>query len=765
MRAADHPAYAEERERLAYTLDYVAKTLDATLRKKNDLDEEIRRLDRACTDENSQTYIDLIVKTNIQSGLALKLRGLHAAKSRPYFARIDFREDGRKVAERLYIGKMCLMREGDQGLVIVDWRASVADLYYEGRLGRTSYRCPAGEIAGELCLKRQFTIGRGELREISDIDITTTDEFLGACLGANAQNRLKEIVATIQAEQNRIIRAAMGTPLLVQGAAGSGKTTIALHRIAYLIYNCGESFRPEEFMIIAPNRLFLNYISEVLPELGVERVKQTTFEDFAMKVIGERFTLRDANEKLLLLLEEEEAAPDRPRLLAEAAALKSSLCYKDLLERYIAGVEETLLPREDLRLDRWVFITKEEIGELFHREYRDWPAFKRLAMLKKYIAKRIRERKDEYVERLQAECDAHIRQIKEAMEESEVRRLFIRQTIERKEEQVRRLEEFAAAGGREYFRKLPRRGVLDYYREFLADPDRLRQLPAGAWSEEIRSYLPQYTLDNLAAGTIELEDVAPLLYLKYRLFGLDERLRLRHLVIDEAQDFGLFQLYALKKLLAESSFTILGDLAQGIHSYRGVRDWREVLREVFDGRAELLTLEQSYRTTVEIMTAANRVLARLRDPNLIPARPVLRHGEAVWVVRGADPAWIAKDMAERIREAFGGGFKSAAVIAKTAVACEAWRGRLRAEGLDAPVITGKEAEYRGGVAIVPSYLVKGLEFDLVLLPDAEEYRENELDVKLLYVAMTRALHRLCLYYQGEPSPLLEGAGADRLDGG
>ena len=200
-------------------------------------------------------------------------------------------------------------------------------------------------------------------------------------------------------------------------------------------------------------------------------------------------------------------------------------------------------------------------------------------------------------------------------------------------------------------------------------------------------------------------------------------------------------------------------MAQGIHSYRGIRDWNEVRREVFgDGGSKLLTLEQSYRTTVEIMTAANRVLACLDDPSLVKARPVPRHGEAVRLNKMADPDETARDIGERIREAPGDGLKTVAVIGKTMAECEDWRERLHRVGLDIPIITGREAVYRGGTVIVPAYLAKGLEFDVVLIADAGEgkYGRNELDIKLLYVAMTRALHRLFVYYQGKPSPLLAG---------
>lgn len=199
MPAINHPSYAEELEHCRYTLGYVEKSLETITARKERVDSNLDRVRRHFNAENSQDYIDIIVNSTLQGSMDIKLRNLLTARSRPYFARIDFQEESRPAAEKLYIGKMSLIREEDQKLIIADWRAPVANLYYEGRLGEAAYRCPDGTIKGELRLKRQFSIDRGELREIFDIDITTNDEFLQTYLGANADNRLKEIVSTIQA--------------------------------------------------------------------------------------------------------------------------------------------------------------------------------------------------------------------------------------------------------------------------------------------------------------------------------------------------------------------------------------------------------------------------------------------------------------------------------------------------------------------------------------------------------------------------------------
>jgi DNA helicase-2/ATP-dependent DNA helicase PcrA len=759
MSAQNHPAYPEELARLDYTLNFVAQNLDATSTKKQMVDKAASRAKKGYQQpDSSQEYMDLLLNAALQSAVNLKLRNLESARHKPYFARVDFNETGKPETEHLYIGKMCLAREEDQKLVIVDWRAPVSNLYYEGRLGPAVYECPAGEISGELRLKRQFSINDGVLDAIFDIDITTNDQFLQSYLGANADNRLKEIVATIQAEQNRIIRASMEKPLIVQGVAGSGKTTIALHRIAYLIYNHSQSFQPENFMIVAPNRLFLDYISDVLPELGVERVKQTTFEDFAVEAIGEPVKIRDGNEKLLRFLENSDSREDelKKQFMRETAEFKASLALKDMLAGYIIGIENSLLPEGDLTLDNLTIYTYGEIRDLYYRDYRDWPIYRRLEQLKKHFNKRMKERRQTFIEKLQNACHLNIERIKLVMADSEERQQMIIKAIDTKNESVKKIDRLAAEGIKVYFQRIQRLSCMQYYQQFFTEyfTDHAGQ----TLSPELIAFIRESTMKNLQSGYVEIEDVAPVLYLKYRLYGLDEKIRVKHIVIDEAQDFSLFQFYALKKLIKDSSFTVLGDLAQGIHSYRGMKDWESLLEQVFDGQADLVNLEQSYRTTVEIMEAANLVISQLPDYNLIKAKPVIRHGEPVKMIVTDDEEQMMADIWARLSELRHGDFKSVAVICKTETECLEVHSYLKKQGMAVPIITGKENEYHSGVVIVPVYLAKGLEFDVVMLVnvDDQRYGMNELDIKLLYVAMTRPLHLLYVYCCGETAELLRG---------
>ncbi len=757
MPADQHPSYRAELEHLNYTLDYVEKSLETTGIKQSKAAKEVSRLSRPIAD-NSQEFIDLMVNSKIMGGLTLKLQNLESAREKPYFARIDFHEDGKKKKESLYIGKMSLSRDEDQSLIIVDWRAPVANMYYESRLGPASYQCPDGEVTGELSLKRQFSILDGQLNEIFDIDITTNDQFLQSYLGASADNRLKDIVSTIQAEQNRVIRAEMGRPLIVQGVAGSGKTTIALHRIAYLIYNYGKSFRPENFVIIAPTRFFLNYISEILPELGVERVKQTTYEDFAAEIIDEPYKIINTYEKLLCFINEQKDNSTPVDLIMEASIFKSGLLLKEMLDSFMKDLELKLLPGKDFRSDDWLVYSAEEIHNLFFVDYQSWPIYQRVEQLKKHFEKRVKDWKDETIAEMENKCRLTIEELKFTKPDTPERQKKIIKLIDEKNERVQKTKQFAKNGIKTYFKQIKFWKALDCYREFFINPGHFKNLSRDKLKPEVVNYLREQILNNLKHGHLEIEDLAAVAYIKYQLYGLSEKIKAKHIVIDEAQDFSIFQFFTLRQIIKDSSFTILGDLAQGIYSYRGTRDWEAVREKVFNGEAEYLTLEQSYRTTVEIMECANQVIANWRAPGRILAKPVIRYGEPVKCISKNSLQEIIADISLHIPEFRAKGIKSIAVIGKTPVECEIITSYLKENGnMEAVLLTGEETEYENSLVVVPSYLVKGLEFDLVFIADAnrEIYADKELDIKLLYVALTRALHKLIIYYTGELTALLK----------
>lgn len=759
MSAENHPAYGEEKARLEYTLKHVDKSLNAFIARKSNIDEQVAKGKKHFNSDSSQQYIDLMINTMLQDRAELKLVNLTQAKRKPYFACIDFKEEENDSGEKYYIGKMALIDEDTMELIITDWRAPIANLYYESRLGDSEYSCPDGIIKGELLLKRQYVIDWSSLKEIYDIDITTNDEILQASLGANADNRLKDIVSTIQAEQNKIIRADMWTPLIVQGAAGSGKTTIALHRIAYLIYTYEKQFKPENFMIIAPNRLFLNYISEVLPELGVEKARQTTFEDFALQIIGLKLKIADGYEKINIFVNEnkDKSQSARNKLMKMESQLKCSMLFKEIIDDYIQTVEKAFIPQEDFKLNSITIFKYDELNNLFLNEYSKLPIVKRIDELKKHMANRMKARKEAIIESLEEACVREINRIKDMMEESADRQSIIIDIIDNKNDLVNKIETHSKKAVSDYIKKISKLNPFEYYKDFLQNYMARPELSIENISSELIDFMIRHSMQAFRAGHIEIEDLAPIIYMKYKIHGIDEKIPVRHIVIDEAQDFSPFQILVIRKIIKDSSFTILGDLAQGIHSYRGTGDWGDIKDKVFEGRyCELLVLEQSYRTTVEIMNAANAVLSNIKHRNFPVGKPVIRHGAPVRVMQKGNLREICAQIERDLDALEPESYKSVAVICKTIDESEEAYSYLKASKYKPKLITGKEKEYNSEIVILPSYLSKGLEFDVVFIANGsrDNYGMEEMDIKLLYVSMTRSLHRLFIYYFGEISPLL-----------
>ncbi|WP_142415473.1 RNA polymerase recycling motor HelD [Hathewaya massiliensis] len=758
MTALNHPEYKSELKRLCHTLEYLECFNKDVNKHKMEIDYAVEYSKSHYNSDNAEQFNELVINEVLQNSMKNKLKNIARSLEKPYFARVDFKENTSDKIDKCYIGKMSLLNEDTEEFLIIDWRSPIANLYYEGRLGKASYVCPDGDIYGEISLKRQYTIENAELKEIFDIDITTSDDFLQAALGSNKDNRLKDIVSTIQSEQNKVIRANMWKPLIVQGAAGGGKTTIALHRIAYLMYNYENTLTPENFMIIAPNKFFLSYISEVLPELGVENVTQTTFEDFAFTLIGKnmgkKLKLTSPNEKLSSIIENSLQNDFKENeAILKASTFKSSLRFKDLLHRYLRYIEYHYIPKEDFKVHNFVLFTYKEIQRQFIKDYSNLPLTKRIDEIKKSLLNKVQHQKDKILDRVEQEYEVKLNEVRESMGDCKERRAIIIEIIDERDNLISNIKKGLKTAIKDYVSKMPKRSVLVYYENFLIN---LIKLKSDEDDLELINYIKDYSLENLKNKYIEFEDLAPLMYISLFIYGVDEKRNIRHIVIDEAQDFSIFQFYVLKKIVNNSSFTILGDLCQGIYSYRGIKDWAHVENYVFnDDDWSYLSLEQSYRTTIEIMTSASKVIGTLKDPRLPEAKPVIRHGEEVKIFEKDCLKEIVKDIDIRIEELPKLGYKSMGIICKTLDECITLKSLLKNKD-NLTLITGKEMNYSGGIVIIPCHLAKGLEFDVVIIANAskEMYKENELDVKLLYVAMTRPLHELYIYSIKEKSNLL-----------
>lgn len=738
----------KELHKLKKTQNYITK----------EIKESEERLERGFEDYDFDDYADDFMKAALRDKFTQRIKNLKMVINKPYFARVDFIEKGDIKRDAFYLGKVMVTDHNTLEQIVIDWRAPIADLYYEGRLGEANYNCPAGNIEGEIKLKRQYFFNKdGELENVMDIDITTNDEMLQPFLAANSDTRLKNIISTIQAEQNKIIRSEMWRPLVVQGVAGSGKTTIALHRIAYLIYNYDKNFFPEEFLIIAPSKFFLNYISNVLPDLGVERVQQSTYEDIAFEIIGDEFDIEDPNEKLAIIIDNNKSDKEKEmsKVIEHASILKSSIRFKNMLDEYLYELEKRFIPDEDFKIDKYVFMKREDIHHLYFREYANLPICRRIEEIVKHLKNSVMMRSGEILKDIEEERDYKIAKVKAEEPIEEIRLSMIRNLYGDAEKLAKSVIKDAKKHALNYFGANKVMTPLKYYKEFL---DVYFEQIA---SERIDKRQIKYIKDSFATaqrkGKIEMEDIAPLMYIKCMVHGVKTKFELKHIVVDEAQDFSEFQFYVFKKIIKSNSMTILGDLAQGIYYYRGTRNWQKTMSVVFgeDSDLKYLTLKKTYRTTEEIMNVANKVISNINDVlNCELGEPVMKNGAPVTFKHFENHSDMINQIKARLEEFKQKGFTNIAIIGKTIPDCLKLQKELNDEEIH--MISSKDSEYNGGINICPSYLSKGLEFDAVIITDTDvnNYTKSEVDTKLLYVCITRAMNTLDIYYVDKITELL-----------
>lgn len=743
-----HVDYCPEKKRLDETIQFMSMFLDDIKNRQTKFRSEVKEafinLDYL---DSSLSYITILVNARHLDNSRESIEKVEKAKNKPYFARIDFKDDCKQDATSYYIGKISLFTDECEPLII-DWRAPVASIYYEGRLGNVTYEAQGGKVTGSLKLKRNYTVEEGNLLDFFDMDITTNDEVLQASLCNSADERLKDIVTTIQAEQNRIIRASLDQPLIVQGVAGSGKTTIALHRIAYLIYTYEKSFKPEQFLIITPNSLFLNYISEVLPELGVEQVEQTTFARFCLDLLKMKNTILGPEEKLQRLLQAKHKEQCKENdLIKWASAFKGSLTFKDLLDNYLVHIENSMIPNEDVLLEGNLIATRDEVKKWFISELSYLPLFKRDKQIKKKISTKLKEKKKTVLAAVKEQYEKKLVRARAAWQQPEMVNEGVVALLEQRDHKIERIEKSARTLAGNYIKRFKKGDTFAAYRKLITDASLLSNLSPVALRKDGLDYLCSAADKYLKANCLEPEDLAALLYLKLKLEGYDRNVELSYAVIDEAQDFSLFQFYVLKQVLNTDRFTILGDLSQGIYSYLGINDWHDLNQHIFNNEAAFLTLQQSYRTTVEIMELANKVLKKVMKDNLFIAKPVVRHGKQPEVSTFTQTDDLAKAAANTVSRLRQEGCSSIAIIGKTWAECERIQDLMVQKGLTGlTLMTGNEEIYKAGAVILPAYAAKGLEYDAVIIISINEtYQQNELDAKLLYVAMTRSLHQLIIY--------------------
>lgn len=660
------------------------------------------------------------------------IKVLEKASLNPYFARIDFKAITDSDFKEIYIGRNGISKDGK--VLITDWRAPISSLYYDSSTGKTSYKSPTGDVLGEVALKRQYDIENGKLIEYFDVDLVSSDNLLQKYLNANNDSRLKSIVATIQSEQNDIIRRPIDENVIIQGVAGSGKTTVALHKIAYLVYNYINSVKQSQYLVIGPNPVFIKYIKTVLPDLDVSGVSQLTFEQFAKDYIGEEIEINPSNKKISASIAGKSNDIDK---------FKSSMLYKNMLENFFELYLKGIVSKP-LKLNDFVVLTEEEMTPIFARALEEQHAtlqgrvdatIERLIDYVKNNVDSILTRYNEYENNLFKNA---------SLEEREsLRKKFIKERIE--------IQKNCSATIRKYFAKAVL-SPIKLYRLFISMLDDF-----NIYGYKKINELKKTTMANIKGNKYDFEDLAALLYLKLRTEPNRQYSNIKHTVIDEAQDLGIFNFYVLKKCLPTSTFSIFGDLAQSIYDYRGIDNWDEVNSLIFNNKANIVNFNKSYRTTASIMNVADAISESI---NLGKSDLVVRQGLPVSFDEASTSNELVEQIANKIKEYKEKGYKTIAVISKTDLLSRYINDDLRELGIVIPNVTEKDdvSLDEFSVCTISNQLAKGLEFDAVILNNVNDkiYScDSTLDMKLLYVAVTRALHELDVTYNGKLPEVLQ----------
>lgn len=614
------------------------------------------------------------------------------ACKQPYFGRIDLVGEKQKQLETYYIGRVGI-QDSEADPIVIDWRAPVASVYYESGLGRCSYEVKKeGNFWVDLKRKRTYEIEKEQLVDYYDSDVVANDDLLNRYLAKNKKAVLGEIIATIQKEQNAIIRKSPRTNLIIQGVAGSGKTTVAMHRISYILYNFAKEFRPEDFYIVGSNRILLDYITSALPDLDVYGIRQLTMEELFIRLLYEdweegRYAICASHEK------------------SEEAAQKGTKEWYEDLEAFCKMYEREQIPCEQ--------ITSFKTGNiLFEKED-----------IVRYLEKDPLVSMQNKINMLNEILMAHY--------ETEIQGKYISYSKEEKKEGNRRYKE--------YFGKKEWKGsIYELYERFLE-----QQIRAGRKVQPL--------LDEL-----DVYDLAALAYLYKRIKESDGIREASHVVIDEAQDFGMMVYEVLHYCMTDCTYTIMGDVSQNIHYTYGLNDWEElktlILTGPYDGFG---VLSKSYRNTVEISEFATDILLH-GEFEVYPIEPILRHGEKVWIRSCKTKKELIGQSVQQIKEWQARGWETIAVVCRDQEQVGQVAKELQAH-IKVSVCDQKNTVFGEGVTVVSIAYTKGLEFDAVLLyePDAESFPVTDGNVKLLYVAATRALHELAVVHQKELTPLIE----------
>ena len=686
--------FLQEEQNLEYTLNLLSKEILNYIQKRKDVADYIleyrkKFIEEYRDDEDKvMEYFDheRYVKEEMYRTIDRKLAEFTKLKESPYFGKVNFEDNG--YAEEIYVGRYGLTPEGSFDAAIVDWRAPVASLFYKGTLGNTSYKSPEGEVPVDILARRQILIKKGKLEGCFDSDVDVKDDILQMILSSNAGEKLKDIVMTIQKEKDEIIREERMKVVVVNGVAGSGKTTIALHRVAYLLYNFREQLG-DKVLILGPNDIFIDYIGDVLPTLGESNVNQQTFASFAINEIGLHEPVIDITAYL------EEVLNGNEEIISEIK-YKGGEEFITVLDEKCDELEANYFNFEPAKFFDEEVVSVEEINELFEKHYKYMPLFRRSQKIKRIITSKLKDKRDELVRNLNNE-------VKEKLSALSEEQLVIKQNnIEfQRKIRIREIVRELMTQKNNLAKWIDNESIVDIYKEFT--------------NTQNLSYL----------------DLPAILYLMIKLDGKKVSQEIKHIVIDEAQDYSMLQFIVLKELTGCRSYTIVGDANQRLIK---VEETPAMLRlkSLFGGFVKNYALNKSYRSTFQIMEYASKLL------NEDAIVPFVRKGKYdVEEIDVKDQDDLIDTILETLEDYDDENYDNIAIITKD-------KEQLRRIAPELKKFTKllafdrEDVIYRGGKVIVPSYYAKGLEFDGVIIVNFDDNTDD----LVKYIMATRALHRL-----------------------
>lgn len=689
----DNEFYIEEK-RLAGVIELITKEILHYVKMRKDITQYIidsrkKNIEDFKDDEDRVIeYFDheAFVKEETYKNIDRKFKELTVLKTSPYFGRIDFK-DKDSDEEKIYIGRFGVTTEGTYEPLVVDWRAPVSSLFYTSSLGPNRYKAPKSEIEVDILLKRQYIIKKKKLVGLFDSAVDVKDDILQLVLSKNAGEKLTDIVMSIQEEQDKIIREPRNNIVVVNGVAGSGKTTIALHRVAYLLYNNREILQ-DKVLILGPNPIFMEYISSVLPSLGEIGVGEETYADFALDLIDiRRDKVMSSEAYMEKILSNDEA-------FINDLLYKNSEAFTNELDKLIDKVESKQYQFKDVVYNDKIVLGMEEYKKMYNEYYKTLPLFRRTRKIKRIIFSKLKDERDNKVRNIEEEYRNTLKTLSK--------------------------DELTLQGTSiDYDRKLKIKNVV---REIMAVKKTLVWIDNPSVFELYKGINKRdyYTNDDLTA----------LLYLTLKFEGITMGREIKHVIIDEAQDYSSLALKVIKEITGTIGMTIVGDSNQRLIPIKGQIPFNSMENIIDDIEVKHFRLNKSYRSTQQIMEYANKFL---KDESIVP---LVRNGDPVNIIKVSKEEDFTDKIISLIKGYKEKQYESIAVICKDLNSTEKY-GKLLKKSGNIKIIDREDMMYNGGSVVIPLYFAKGLEFDAVIIVD-----EDQKDDKYMYVMTTRALHEL-----------------------